>query len=803
VVKVLNIPIYERRGYEADDVIGSLAKQLTKENSNLETIIVTGDLDILQLVDNKISVYTMKRGLTNTIIYNRDKVVERYDFPPKYIVDYKGLKGDPSDNIPGVEGIGDKTATTLINKHGHLEQIYNDLENGLVDLSDRLKNNLKEHKKIALKSKDLATIRVNIDLDIDLEKMKLTDYDREEAVKLFKDLEFKSLLEKLPKVDSGKRSDTSHRDRKYILISKREEIDELIESIKKEGLTSVDLETDTLHGELIGISFCCQTNKAYYLPINDKFELEDVAQILEDDQIKKIGHGLKYDYRILLNYGVRLAGIHFDTMLAAHLLDPEKRSYQLDRLAFTELGVEMTPLTQLMGKNHQTPLSKVETKKVSDYSCEDADMSWQLYQKYQELVEQKSLSKLLQEVELPLIEVLAKMENLGVEIDYDYLEKFKGKIEDRIKEIEEKVYSIVGKEFNLSSPLQLREILFEDLNISDENIKKTKTGLSTAASELEKMRNRHPIVEYILEHRQLEKIRNTYLVPFLEKQAKKRIKTNFNQTVTATGRLSSSDPNLQNIPVRTQVGQEIRSAFVAQEGHQLVSLDYSQIELRIAAHLSGDKKMIEAFREGKDIHSLTAAELNNINIDDVSDEQRREAKTVNFGVLYGMSPYGLAQSLGRDRDYSKAFINNYFATFSGVRKYLEKIKKEVENRGYTQTLFGRKRYFSLRDNTISKRQMERAAINTPIQGTAADIIKMAMVELNHKIDLAAGLNQDKLRLLLQVHDELIFEIPSGKVESQAKKIKEIMESVVDLNVPLLVDVKTGPSWGDMKEISYD
>jgi DNA polymerase-1 len=578
-------------------------------------------------------------------------------------------------------------------------------------------------------------------------------------------------------------------------VENKNQLENLKRKIEDKKQTVVDIETETLDGKIVGLSFCLEAGSAYYLPVGDKFKLVDIEDVLKSSRIKKIGHGLKYDYRLLLENGIELKNLYFDTMIAAYLLDPERRNYKLDRLVFNELGQEMIPLTDLMGEDHQTKLSQVEVEKIKDYSCEDSDMSYRLYQLYNSRLEEKNLSQLFNQIEMPLVAILAKMESLGIKVSKEKLLKLKDKLEREIEENKKQVKDLVGTDFNLDSPLQLREILFDRLEISSQGVSKTKTGLSTSASELNKIKNRHPVVELILKHRQMEKIRNTYVVPLLERN-EERIKTNFNQVVAATGRLSSSDPNLQNIPARSELAQEVRKVFRAQKGFKLVSLDYSQIELRVAAHLSGDRAMIEAFKQGQDIHQATAAKLFDLSLSQVKPEQRDQAKTINFAVLYGMSPYGLAQSLETDRDYAKQFIDNYFKNFSGVKKYLDNIVKEAQEKGYVETLFGRRRYFNL----DRSRQLKRAAINTPIQGTAADLMKKAMINIDKKINLANNLKEkDKPRMLLQVHDELIFEIKNNQTAEFSAKVKKIMEEVVRLKVPLKVDLKIGPSWGELEK----
>jgi len=800
VVRAMNIPIYEAQGYEADDVIGTLSKKMSKEHPDLKVVIVSGDLDLLQLVDENIEVYTMRRGLTDMMTYSPRTVKKRYGFPADRLIDYKGLVGDTSDNISGVTGVGEISATKLIREYKDLETIFQALDKDELNAQTRTITALSKGRKQAFESRDLGLIRTNISVKTKLSEMELANYDQAKIVKLFAELEFKSLINKLPSTikqndlfaKQGSK-DRPKQNKDYQLITSRKQLEELKAKIIKKGLTVIDLETKDLGGDPVGMSFAFNKETACYLPFNKEFKITDVKDILEDSKIKKIGHGLKYDYRVLAENNVELQGIEFDTLLAGHLLDPEKRNYKLDRLAFSELGREMTPIEDLMGKDYETTLDKVDLEKLKDYSCEDAEITWLLYQQYLPDLEKRKLIKPFKEIELPLLVVLAKMEQKGIKIDQPYLEKIKDKVISELKATKDQIYTLAGEEFNIRSTQQLSKILFEKLDIPSKGVRRTKTGVSTAAAELEKIRLRHPIVEQLLLHRQLEKMRNTYVEPLLEHADKQgRINTNYNQAVTATGRLSSSEPNLQNIPARSELGQEVKASFISDKGHLLLSCDYSQIELRVAAHLSGDKTMIKTFERGEDIHASTAAELNEVELDQVTPTQRREAKTVNFGVLYGMSPYGLAQALNQPPEYAAEFIANYFIHFSGVRKYLDEIKEQVAKDGYVQTMFGRKRYFNFQTGNMPVQQMQRAAINTPIQGTAADIIKMAMIEINKQMP--------KARLLLQVHDELVFEVKESEMEKTAAKVKQIMEQVVKLKVPLEVDVKIGKRWGQGKEL---
>jgi len=811
ILKAFNIPIFQKKGYEADDIIGTLARQAEKYE-NLETIIVTGDLDTLQLVTPRVKVFTMRKGLTDTIIYDEKNVFERYGFGPKEVVDFKALRGDPSDNIPGVKGIGEKTAADLIKKYKNIENIYQALDSGKIDLSLRYQEILTEYKKDALLSKKLATILLNLKIALDLKKSELHDYKRTEVLKLFQELGFKSLILKLPVPNKDiklqktlfNQSKTESKPNlgKYYLIKNNQEFKSLLNKIKKNKLFVFDVETDTLGGRLIGISFAFKEKEAYYLPLLDNQSenyLKILKPIFESNNYKKIGHNLKYDCLILSKIKIYVSALEFDTMLASYILNPGKRNYDLDSLAFIEFGLEKISIEELIGKGKtQIKLNEVPLKKVSDYSCEDADITLRLYNLYKLKVTQK-ISEVFYTIEMPLINVLISMEKLGIRIDPKFLKQMSSEISLDIDSLTEKIYKISGEKFNINSTQQLREILFSKLKIEITDVKKTKTGLSTAASELEKIRERHIIVDLISKYREIVKLKNTYLeaLPKLT-DIDGRIHTSFNQTITTTGRLSSSNPNLQNIPIRTELGNKIRQAFISDNGYKLVAFDYSQIELRIVAHLAQDKKMILAFQKGEDIHTATASWLFKKSIKNISDFERREAKTVNFGVLYGMSSYGLSQGMKVKRLDAADFIDNYFNTFKGIKKYLDNTKEKARKKGFVETIFGRRRYIPEINSNIYEiaQSAERMAINMPVQGTAADIIKMAMIKIKDEI-----LDKDEeIKLLLQVHDELVFEIKKEKISKTVDKIKKIMENIYKLSVPIKVDISQGYNWGSLKKI---
>ncbi len=833
-VDALNIPWFDKIGFEADDIVGTLAEQIKKNNPDITTFIVTGDLDEIQLVDENINVYTMRRGFTDTTIYNLQKVKEKYGLSPQQFIDFKALRGDPSDNIPGVSGIGEKTATNLIQKYEGLEEIYQAIENDKAeDISDKIRNLLIKNKKIAFLSKKLSTIVKDVPVNLDIKKCCIKDYNREKAVSLFQELEFKSLLKQLPKVLESKggknvvkKAIVKKDEFQHKTIKTKKEFKDLLKKLKKQKGFVVDTETDSLNNidpHLVGISFCWNEKLAYYVPcdqtkelkidlttfkknnkkseLNSNYVLDKLRPVLEDKKIEKWGHNLKYDINVFANYDIELNPAVFDTMIAAYILNPGDRRFKLDDLAFSEFGYEMIPIEDLIGKGkEQFSLSEVSQDRIACYSCEDAIFTFKLMKKFLPLIKKEGFLGLFYKIEMPLIPVLAWMERNGVKIDKIFLNKLSQKMEKQIEKIQEKIYKQIGYEFNINSPQQLKKVLFEDLKIDTTDIKKTKTGYSTAASELKKLKDKHKIIDCISQYRELVKLKTTYIdtLPRLVNFKTGRVHTNFNQTITATGRLSSSGPNLQNIPIRTEAGRQIRGAFITERGYKLVSADYSQIELRIIAHLSGDKKMTEAFKKGEDIHTRTAAEVNDIDVKDVTYKQRRAAKAINFGIIYGMSAYGLSQSIGTTRKEAQAYIDKYYSIHSGIKKYVEEIVEVARQIGYVETIFGRRRYLPEINysNHIIKAQAERMAINFPAQGAAADMMKIAMINITNKLSQISC----DTKMLLQVHDELVFEVPEKDLKKISSFLEKEMESVSKLSVPIQVDISYGKNWKDLKAI---
>jgi len=813
VLEAFKIKIYEKVGYEADDLIGTLCEKRQVDRDDVLSIIVTGDMDALQLVDDNTEVYTLRRGMSDTVIYNEKAVREKYDgLGPEQLVDYRGLRGDPSDNIPGVPGVGEKTAIGLIKEYESIEKLYKKVQIGQhknVKITERLYNLLQENEKQALMSKKLSRIVRDVKMDFKLQDAKLPEYNKQEVIGVLSDLEFKSLLNRLPEnYDPASEITVASTRGKhdYTLVDTEAKFARFFKELKKQKQFCFDTETTSLdyfEAKLLGVSFSWGKAQAFYLTLRqaqgDKW-MKKLKPIFEDAHIKKIAHHMKFDIKMLRACcGIETQGIYFDTMIASYLLAPGSRAHKLDNLVFRELKHTMISLESVAEKNKgQMTLTGVDVNQVSEYSCEDADYTLRLMPVLEKQLRKNNLWKVFTEIEMPLIEVLADMEFNGILIDTKYLNQLAQKVKRRLTILEKKIYKIAGKEFNIASPLQLKQILFEKLKISTQGLKKIKTGISTAAPELEKMRGRHEIIDLISEFRELSKLVSTYLdaLPRLVQKKTGRVHTDFNQTITATGRLSSSKPNLQNIPIRTELGREIRKAFIAGRGFQLVAADYSQVELRVIACLAEDKAMMEIFARGEDIHTATAAKIFNVALEKVTKDQRRAAKEVNFGVLYGMGAWGLALRKKISREQAQEFIEKYFATFKDVKKYVEKMKEDAREHGYVETIFGRRRYLPEIHSGVHqvRAAAERMAINHPIQGTAADLMKIAMIEVYKDV------RQAKARMLLQVHDELVFEVPTKQVKKLAKIIDEKMEKVHKLCVPINVDTEVGKNWKEMKII---
>jgi DNA polymerase-1 len=806
LVEAFNIPIFEMEGYEADDLLGTLSHQAS--DKDVETIIVTGDADAMQLVSPRVKVLYPKprKSFSDTMLFDAAAVKEKYGVKPEQIADLKGLVGDPSDNIPGVTGIGAKTAVKLIEQFGSVEGIYEHIDK--VE-PEKLQALLRESEAVARQSKELATIVTQMPVELKLDDCRLSQYDRNKVTELFRELEFASLLPKLPQIEGAPSVEAKPPKGDYKIVNSAADLDKLIKRLTAAKTFAFDTETtglDPMSAQLVGISLSPAAGEAYYIPVGHigldtitQLPLEEVVAkikpVMEDKVLSKLAHNGKYDMAMLAQYGIAVNNLSFDSMVAAYLLG--EKSMGLKALAFEHLAVEMTPISELIGAGKkQIPMSQVEIARTADYASADADMTFRLAEIFEKELKEQNLWKLFAEVELPLVPVLLHMERNGVALDGGLLKEMSERLGEQLTKVEKEIYDNVGHEFNINSPQQLSKVLFEELNLTP--ARKTKGGYSTGAAVLEELLGIHPIIELILDYRQLSKIKSTYIdaLPGLINKKTGRLHTSFNQTRTTTGRLSSSEPNLQNIPVRGELGKEVRRAFIAPEGSELLSADYSQIDLRALAHLSQDESLLDAFRHDEDIHTATAAQVFGVEPSKVTPEMRRVAKTVNFGVIYGMSEYGLEQATGLSREEAASFINAYFEKYPGVKSYLESTKEEARQTGYVQTILGRRR--AIPEINAQNRQVreaaERMAINMPVQGTSADIIKVAMINLEREIDK----RKLESKMILQVHDELIFEVPSPELKEMEEIVPALMTSAIELSVPLKAAVKTGPNWGEME-----
>ena len=819
IVAAFGVPIFEAKGYEADDVIGTVTQQASQVG--VENVIVSGDMDTLQLVDDKTTVYTLRKGMSDTITYTEAAVKERYGLNPSQLIDFKTLRGDPSDNIPGVKGIGEKTAAELIARFGSVKALYASLKKGDAQakkLPPRLREVLLQGAKdIELASKLVAIVR-NVPIHFSLADCRLQGFDLPKIAELFHKLEFKSLLARLPELSQklslpqsavkparGKRPQGNN----YELVDKEVSLAEMLKTLSRAEVVAVDTETSTLEArqaDLIGISLASVEGEAYFVSaaLARSAAWKKLGDLLEDNKLPKTLHNAKFDIHALRRKGLNLKGLKFDTLVAAYLLKSGERVIDLKSLVYQEFGESMTSITELIGAKgkNQKSMTDVPLGEVAEYAAADADYTLRLMKKFAPELRQAGMDKLFHEVEVPLVEVLADMEEAGVKIDVDYLADLDKVMTSQVKHLTKEIYKLAGTEFNISSPKQLKEVLFDKLKISPEGLRHTKTGVSTAASELEKMRGLHPVIEHLFQYRELTKLLSTYVeaLPGLVDSKTGRVHSSFNQTVTATGRLSSSDPNLQNIPIRGEWGVKIRRAFVAEKGNVLISADYSQIDLRMAAHLSGDKRMIEVFRKKMDVHAATAAFIFGVKQAEVTPDQRRTAKEVNFGILYGMGAFGLSERTGLSRSEARDFISRYFKSFSRLEQWLEEVKAEARKTGIVRTLLGRQRHLPEINSGVQqvRAAAERMAINLPVQGTAADLMKVAMVKVAARLPEVSP----KSRMTMQVHDELVFEVPKAEVEKVAKMVKKEMEGAIELKVPVVVEVKAGQNWAQMEELSH-
>ncbi|MFZ2362249.1 MAG: DNA polymerase I [Anaerolineae bacterium] len=845
VVEALNIPIFTREGYEADDVLGTLARQA--EAQGVATMIVTGDRDIVQVVSDKTSVLTSGRKFSDTIVYTPETVQERWGLAPQQLIDLKALLGDTSDNVPGVKGVGEKGATDLIQTFGSVEAVYEHLEQVT---AKRTRTALEEGRDSAFLSKHLVTIITDVPgVALDLDACRVQDYDQDKVVELFRELEFRTLVDRLPPstrakppVEAGPGGQLAlfgqeapaasaavgQEPSPYAIIDTDAALAELVQTLQDAKLIAFDTETtgvDAQQADLVGIALAWGEGLSAYVPVGHQMQTvngqwltvnEPPAQlpmeavigalkpVLESGDVEKAAHNAEYDLTMLRRYGIDVAGPLFDTMIAQFLIDPGSRGLGLKNVAWQRLGVEMTPISELIGTGKkQTTMDLVPIPLAGRYAAADTDMTWRLVPILRQELDELKLTGLFRDLEMPLTPVLVDMQMAGILLDVPFLQQMSKDLRRRLLEIEQEIVKLVGYAFNINSTQQLSDVLFGSLGLPTQGLKKTQSGhYSTAAGVLEDFKGLHPVIDLILEQRQITKLVSTYVdaLPAQVNPRTGRLHTSFNQAGAETGRISSNNPNLQNIPVRSELGREIRRAFVAAPGTKLLAADYTQVELRILAHISQDAAMLAAFRAGVDIHKATAATIYGVPLEQVTSEQRSIAKMVNFATSYGVSAFGLASRTSLNRGEAQAFLDAYFQTYPGIRRYVDDTIRTAREQGYVETLLGRRRYFpilkSRGGSAPDRQQAERAAINHPIQGTAADIIKMAMIRL-HAALRERGL---KSRMLLQVHDELVLEVPDGEVVKAAALVRTVMESAYTLDAGLTVDVEVGPNWFEMEKV---
>ncbi|MHC4266316.1 MAG: DNA polymerase I [Planctomycetota bacterium] len=814
ILNAMKIPILRIDGFEADDIIGTVVKKAASDGINC--LICSKDKDLLQLIEKRISTFDIK---TDTVT-DLKALYEQTQLTPEQFVEALALQGDTSDNIPGVPDVGPKTALSWIQKYGSIDNIYKHVD----EIKGKRGENLRKFKdKIGL-SKTLVTINCEVPIKIDYKEFAIQDFNKAELADIFTELGFSRMITQLNlKVSEEKASTSTTTDTQtqnlsvtdsiktishdYQLIDTMDEFEKFIKELKKHKVFAIDTETtalDPMRADLVGMSFSFKPKQAFYLPVKvplgqPHLELDKVrknlSEILADENIKKIGQNIKYDLLVLKNAKMPLNGIYFDTMVASYCLDPLRKSHSMDNMAFDFLNYECIPISSLIGKGkNQLTFDMVDTSTAYEYAAEDADITFRLYEYLKERLDtQPQLKKLFEDIEMPLVSVLAAMEYNGVSLDTKLFRQMSSELTENLDAITEKIYGFAGEVFNIDSPKQLAEILFDKLNLT--SIRVGKTGRSTDAAVLEQISDQHLIVDEILQYRTISKLKNTYVdkLGTLINPKTDRVHASFNQTITATGRLSSSDPNLQNIPIRTELGRKIRSAFIpAKEGDYLLSADYSQIELRLLAHFSDDQALKDAFLADQDIHSFVASQIFNVSIEQVTSDMRERCKAVNFGIIYGQGPYGLSRTIGIPQSEAKKFIDDYYARYGSIRQFMDEVIESSKKAGYAETILHRRRNIpNLNSKNGNKRkQAERLAVNTVIQGSAADLIKIAMINIQRKIE-----NENlPVKLILQIHDELVFEVPVKEVEKHTDWISSEMTNALNLNVPLKVDISYGPTW---------
>ena len=825
LMRAFGVPVFEIDGYEADDVIGTISRQA--EAQGVETVILTGDRDTFQLVSPKVRV-DLSYSVQERKVYDEAQLAERFSgLTAAQQPDFKALLGDTSDNIPGVPKVGEKRAIGLLTEYQDLEGIYEHLDEVK---PPSVKDSLAENRERAFENRILMTIDRNAPVELDLEASRFGRFQRQSVVALLTELEFFTVIPRIPAGDSpdipnsqgdqsvagavsDKKTDTD-----YQAVRSHEQLDAMIAALEESGSFAFDTETtslDAMQAELVGISFATAPGKAWYVPVGhkdggplshdqlalDQLPLEEVLvkvrPLFESEEIAKCAHNANFDLSVLVNHGVKFRNVDFDTMIAAHLLS--RHALGLKNLSLDVLGNEMTPISALIGTGRkQLTFDQVPIEAALDYAAADADMTGRLRQALEATVINQGLSSLMTDLEMPLVPVLVTMQRHGIKVDAGVLREMSKDLNQGMQQVEEDLYKSIGHQVNINSPQQLSEVLFNEMGLP--KTKRTKTGYSTDANSLEFIREAHPVVEQILEYRQLSKLKSTYVdaLPEMINPVTGRIHTSYHQTGSATGRISSSDPNLQNIPIRTDLGRQVRKAFIVDNAPDwlLFSADYSQIELRVLAHLSKDEGLLEAFRRGEDIHSSTASLMFDVPVNEVTADQRRIAKILNFGVIYGLSAHGIAQQTEFSREEGAHFIESYFSKYPGISEYLEGVKAKTRETQYAETVLGRRRYMAdINSTNFNVRSgAERMAINMPVQGTAADIMKLAMIKVQHRLER----ENFRAKMLLQVHDELVFEVPQEELDALKELVFDEMPAALDLEVTLKVDGKWGYTWGDME-----
>ena len=806
ILRAMNIDIVEKEGYEADDVLGTLSRY--GEKHKLEVVILSGDRDTFQLATNKVTIRIphTKAGKTETDEYNKEKIIEKYGIKPEQLIDVKGLQGDTSDNIPGVPGVGEKTALKLIQEYGSIENLYKKIEEGKDDLKGKQREKIVENKDLAYLSKTLGTINLEVPIEDNLEDFKVEEWDKPKVYEIFKELNFNRYIDRFSLRSGEETKAEEKQEEQFKRVEKTKE--EIIKFIKEQKEMIFYFVTQKLEDEekiikekIKGISiYNKEKSEVYYIELTD--DLNSIKEILEDKEIKKIGIDLGREYILLKQENINLEGIYYDIAIAAYILNPTNNKLKIKDLIERYLEIDLSEYESEENKQEQINLFEENSNQdnVDENLIKEVSLYAYVIGKIKEITEQKlkeiDCLDLFYKIDMPTVEVLSNMQWNGMYVDKEELEDFGKELTDKLETITKIIYEMAGEEFNINSTKQLGEILFEKMKLPV--IKKTKNGYSTDVDVLEKLKKEDPIIEQILEYRQLMKLNSTYvegLKPYINPKTK-RIHSFFHQTITATGRISSTEPNLQNIPTRFELGKRVRKVFKPENGYAYVDADYSQIELRVLASISEDKHMIEAFKEGQDIHKQAASKVFKTPIDEVTKEQRSNAKAVNFGIVYGISDFGLAEQLGIGRKQAKAYIDEYLTQYSGIKKFMDNIKEEAKENGYVETIFHRRRYIpELKSNNYMVRQFgARAAMNTPIQGTAADIMKIAMIKVFNEIKK----RKLKSKIVLQVHDEMMIEAPIEEKEEIKTIIKNCMQTATELKVPLIAEISEANNWYDCK-----